>query len=205
MSNEIIIIIISGVTLSILVIMLVGNSLNRILTRVRNLSSRKNYISIKRQIALRIAESTRELSAQKLGALIVVQKQNSLANFVNLGVIINSDVNVQLILAIFQKNSPLHDGAIIIDRDKIISASSYLPTTNKKISSKYGSRHRAAIGLSEQYDALPIVVSETTGQISYATKGTLIAVDDFMDLVNVIYRHIGYSDSDLRVTKNAEH
>ncbi|ALV23284.1 hypothetical protein ASO20_01255 [Mycoplasma sp. (ex Biomphalaria glabrata)] len=205
MSNEIVIIVISSVTLSILVVMLIGNSLNRILTRVKNLSSRKNYISIKRQIALRIAESTRELSAQKLGALIVVQKQNSLANFVNLGVIINSDVNVQLILAIFQKNSPLHDGAIIIDRDKIISASSYLPTTNKKISSKYGSRHRAAIGLSEQYDALPIVVSETTGQISYATKGTLIAVDDFMDLVNVIYRHIGYSDSDLRVTKNAEH
>ena len=116
-----------------------------------------------------------ELAKEKIGALIVFERETKLADIAATGVIINADVSEELVKNIFFKNSPLHDGAIIVRDLKIIAASCFLPKPSKEeyISRVLGSRHRAAIGMSENSDSIVIVVSEETGSISIAQKGNL--------------------------------
>jgi len=146
--------------------------------------------SERKQAALVLSEASRELSQTKTGAIIVLERFDSLNDYINLGVVINADINLQLILAIFNKKSPIHDGSVIIKNNKLVCTSSYLPPTKKKISSSYGSRHRAAIGISEITDAFSIIISETTGSISYTYKGHLVHVNSSIDLVNIIFKHL---------------
>jgi diadenylate cyclase len=111
---------------------------------------------------------------RKIGALIVVEREIGLEEFMEIGVRFDADVNTELILSIFQGLSPLHDGALIIREGKIRAAGCILPLTMKEgIDKKYGTRHRAAIGITEVTDALAVVVSEESGQISYTYKGEL--------------------------------
>lgn len=114
------------------------------------------------------------LSSTNTGALIVLAKKNDLEEYVNTGEMIDAKISEQLIENIFYKNSPLHDGAIIISSNRIVAARCVLPLTrNDNFPNTYGLRHRAAVGLSEIADAITIVVSEQTGNISYAKNGTL--------------------------------
>jgi diadenylate cyclase len=114
------------------------------------------------------------MGAVKTGALIVVEKEVVLTEYERTGIPLDSILTRQLLINIFEKNTPLHDGAIIVRGDRIVSATCYLPLTdNMELSKDLGTRHRAAVGISEVSDALTIVVSEETGNVSIAQNGKL--------------------------------
>jgi len=118
------------------------------------------------------------MSKDRVGALIVLQRNSHLDAYVGTGDIIDARTTSRLIESIFNKWGPLHDGAVIIYRDKIRAASCILPVSdNFEIPEHYGLRHRAGVGLSEQTDALVIIVSEETGGISVAEGGSLMPAD----------------------------
>ncbi len=120
-----------------------------------------------------IIVACKHMSEQKTGALIVITRQNELNQFVNTGNVIDATVSSQMIENIFFKNSPLHDGAMIITKNKIRAAGCIMPVTKKQITARAGLRHRAAIGISEVSDCISIIVSEETGKISYSIKGEM--------------------------------
>jgi diadenylate cyclase len=138
-----------------------------------------------------LVAAVRELSRERTGALIVIEPPEGEHDYLSPGTTINGHVSSNLLLSIFQPKSPLHDGAVVIRTDKIIAAGVILPITdNPKLSFKYGTRHRAAIGLSEIYDGLCIVVSEETGAISAANRGMLVRynnADDLRDPLSYFY------------------
>jgi len=119
-------------------------------------------------------EAVSSLSWSKTGALIVFEKEDVLTGIINTGTIVNADVNAELLKNIFYNKAPLHDGAVIISNARIMAAGCILPLSgNHNISKELGTRHRAAVGMSENYDALCVVVSEETGSISLAAGGML--------------------------------
>lgn len=120
-----------------------------------------------------IVEAVAQLSSKKTGALIVLERQTRLHEFVETGIRLDSLVSTELLMNVFEPNSPLHDGAVIISSGRIASAASVLPLTDSQLSGGLGTRHRAAVGMSEQTDAVIIVVSEETGTISLAVEGRL--------------------------------
>ena len=121
-----------------------------------------------------IVTASINMSDQKVGALIVITKQSDLYSYQKTGDSINSDISDRLIESIFFKNSPLHDGAVIIRNNKIVAARCVLPTTDRNdLPAKYGMRHRAAIGITEKTDASVVIVSEETGSISFAHLGNI--------------------------------
>lgn len=128
----------------------------------------------------KIAVATENLSKQKTGALIVFERDISLNEIASTGIKINSDISVQLLENIFVDKTPLHDGALIIRKNKIDTACAILPlATDEEINKSLGTRHRAAIGISRQTDAIAVVVSEETGKRSVAVAGNLkIGVSD---------------------------
>lgn len=115
-----------------------------------------------------------EMGKVRTGALIVVRQDDNLSEFERTGIKVDGVVSSQLLINIFEHNTPLHDGAVIISGDRIASATCYLPLSeNMMISKELGTRHRAGVGMSEETDALVIVVSEETGKISVAYRGNL--------------------------------
>jgi diadenylate cyclase len=114
------------------------------------------------------------LARQRTGAIIVIERLIGLRNYVEGGIPLDAVVTYDLLLSIFQITSPLHDGAVILQEDRIAAAACFLPlTVNPKLSKELGSRHRAAIGLTEENDAIAIVVSEETGVISVVVDGAI--------------------------------
>jgi len=121
-----------------------------------------------------IVKSASYLSSNKTGALIAFEMQNTLANYVEIGMDLDSWISSELIISIFNPNSPLHDGAIIIRNNKILSAGSFFPlATDPGLDRDLGTRHRAAIGISREADCIVVIVSEETGKISLAYQGSL--------------------------------
>ncbi len=121
-----------------------------------------------------IARACNEMSKNKIGALIVLERNSALQLYAESGVVINAQTSAPLIVSIFFKNNPLHDGAIIIIEDKIFAARCVLPLSEStNLPSQLGLRHRAALGISELTDCFAIVVSEETGQVSIAEDGNL--------------------------------
>lgn len=122
-----------------------------------------------------IVRAAHQLSRLRYGALIVIERETGLQDFVDKGVQLNADISRQLLINVFFPNSPLHDAAVVIGDNRILAASVVLPLTdNISASSQLGTRHRAAIGVTEESDALAVVVSEETGQMSVAHSGRLI-------------------------------
>lgn len=116
------------------------------------------------------------MSNRKIGALIAIEQSQNLNEFVSTGIRLDAEITSELLINIFIPNTPLHDGAVIVQGDRISVTSAYLPLTNKVgLSKQFGTRHRAAIGLSEVSDALILVVSEETGGISVAHNGEFFA------------------------------
>jgi len=114
------------------------------------------------------------LSSQHVGAIIAVERQIGLRNYIEGGIPLDAIMTYDLLVSIFQLDSPLHDGAVIVQNDRIAAAACFLPLTiNPKLSKELGSRHRAAIGLTEENDSLAIVVSEETGRISLVADGQI--------------------------------
>ena len=130
----------------------------------------------KKENIYKIAIAAVELAKQKKGALIVIERDIKIQDIISTGIIMNSEISPQLLVNIFEPNTPLHDGAVIISDNKIAAASCMLPLADDKdIARELGTRHRAAIGISKESDAVIVVVSEETGKMSIAKDGTLIA------------------------------
>ena len=114
------------------------------------------------------------LSAQKTGAIIAIEREIGLRNYIESGIPVDATMTYDLLVTIFQLGSPLHDGAVIIQEDRIAAAACFLPlTVNPRVSRELGTRHRAAIGLTEESDAVSVVVSEERGQIALAIDGNI--------------------------------
>lgn len=143
------------------------------LARIATLTS-----SEKENLVDELVTATANLSAKKVGALITLEQAHSLSEYINTGIRMNSLVSAELLCSIFMTTTPLHDGAVIIQGDKIACASAYFTPTTMDLPSKYGARHRAAIGISEITDAVTIVVSEETGTVSIAEQGKLIQMTE---------------------------
>ena len=143
-----------------------------------------------------IIESVKYFSKSHTGALIVFQSDLS-NTYYDVGTVLNADVSTELLLTIFHPNTPLHDGAVVINGDKIISAGVLLPLTeDPKLSWKYGTRHRAAIGMTEVSDAACLVVSEETGDVSISLDGTLKKYDDLVTLKADLESILGVKTTD---------
>ena len=176
---------------AIATIVLFQSEIRRTLARI----GRKNWFSR----GFRRLESTDEillavsiLSQDNKGALIVLERDTGLRTFVESGVRLDAEISRDLLLAIFQPGAALHDGAVIIQKERIGAAACFLPlSTNPAISSKYGTRHRAGIGITEETDCLSLIVSEETGAISVAIGGELrpdLTVDEVDE---TIHAHFG--------------
>lgn len=121
-----------------------------------------------------VVTAVKEMSKNKIGALIVFARTSSLQDLVDAGVNIDAEIRSELLVTIFKKETPLHDGAVVIRGNRIVAASCYLPISqNPNISTSFGTRHRAAVGISESNNVFVIVVSEETGRISIARNGAL--------------------------------
>ncbi|MCG8372800.1 MAG: diadenylate cyclase CdaA [Balneolales bacterium] len=121
-----------------------------------------------------VIESVKVLSKEKIGALIVFAKSSGLQDIIDGGVEIDSKITAPLIISIFRRETPLHDGAVIIRNNRIVAASTYLPISqNPNIAQSFGTRHRAAVGVSEINNVFVLVVSEETGRISISKNGSL--------------------------------
>jgi diadenylate cyclase len=121
-----------------------------------------------------IVKACRNMSETRTGAILIITKNNELKFYANTGDVIEAKVSVRMIESIFYKNSPLHDGALIISGNEIVAARCVLPVTeNNDFPAHLGMRHRAAVGITENTDAVAVVVSEQTGEISFSKEGEL--------------------------------
>ncbi len=123
------------------------------------------------------------LSERRHGALIVIQRNDLLDMFMHSGIRLEATLTYSLLEAIFYPGNPLHDGALLIQSDRIVSAANVLPVSNIAVDKKLGTRHRAAIGLTERTDALVLVVSEETGNASFAYKGILHPINSLDPMI----------------------
>ena len=137
--------------------------------------SQTQQVSDEEKLVEALVKSVAYMSPRKIGALICIERTQTLQEYISTGIPLDADISSQLLINIFIPNTPLHDGAVIISGNKIATACSYLPLSESMaISKEFGTRHRAAIGLSENSDALTIVVSEETGGISITSKGEFL-------------------------------
>ncbi|MBM7636649.1 diadenylate cyclase CdaA [Streptococcus saliviloxodontae] len=141
------------------------------------------------------------LSPRKIGALVSIQQTQTLQEYISTGIPLDANISSQLLINIFIPNTPLHDGAVIIKGDKIAASCCYLPLSESPhISKEFGTRHRAAIGLSENSDAVTFIVSEETGAISVTTNGEFIhdlSVKEFETLMLSLFVSKGQESSSL--------
>ncbi len=161
---------------------------------VTKIFNQNNKTEQKIDVVKELVESAKYLSKSHTGALIVFQ--SDLRNtYSDVGTKLNADLSTELLLTIFHPNTPLHDGAVVINGDKIISAGVLLPLTeDPKLSWKYGTRHRAAIGMTEVSDAACLVVSEETGDVSIAVDGALKKYEDLVTLKADLEKILGYKE-----------
>lgn len=135
------------------------------------------------RVVYEIVNAVEYLKRMRIGALIVIERDNSLSDYIEKSKKIYGDISSDLLISIFFPNNPLHDGGVIIQGDKITSAGAVFPTSdNLKISKRLGTRHRAALGIAEETDCISLVVSEETGRLSIAIGGELnynLSLDEF--------------------------
>lgn len=148
---------------------------------------KNQQISHEEQLVTALLEAVKYLAPRRIGALIAIERTQTLQEYIVTGIPLGAEVSKQLLINIFIPNTPLHDGAVIIKDKKIASASSYLPLSESQyIAKEFGTRHRAAIGLSEVSDALSLIVSEETGGISLAYKDVFnhdLSIEELEDLL----------------------
>ncbi len=160
-----------------------------------NFSSRRNFLKqlnfLKSEVQIEIDVDTlvntcEAMGNTKTGALIVIERAQSLDFVKTSGDTMNVEINQPILESIFFKNSPLHDGAIIINGNKIVSTRVVLPLSEKELPTRFGLRHRAAVGITEKTDALCLAVSEETGKISYIKDGEFVLYENTFGLVETL-------------------
>jgi len=156
-----------------------------------SLSSYEKNTQTSEQVIKEIVSATSSLARQKIGALMIFEKKIGLTDITDSGTKLNANISSGLLINIFIPNTPLHDGAVIIKDYTIRAAGCFLPLTENNLLSKdIGTRHRAAIGMTEKSDAIALIVSEETGYISYAVEGRLyrnIQIEELQNLLTGIY------------------
>lgn len=152
--------------------------LRRALERLGNFAWFKSGSNLTKDEIEKVLDAVRDtvanLSRRKVGALLVFEQKTTLEEIIASGIKLDAYISSGLLINIFEKNTPLHDGAVVIRENKVVAATCYLPLTEQSLSKDLGTRHRAAIGASEESDALVVVVSEETGDISLARDGKLL-------------------------------
>lgn len=136
-----------------------------------------------------VTRACTDMAASKTGALIVLQQKSDMASIIETGIVLDASISVSLLKNIFFKNSPLHDGAVIINNARIAAAKCILPSTQNEVPVSFGMRHRAAMGISELTDCIVIVISEETGNISLAHRGQLkcdVTPDTLLDEITAL-------------------
>lgn len=140
---------------------------------------------------MQICRAVETLSANHVGALMILERQTKIGDIIRTGVNLNSDITAELLINVFVPNTPLHDGAVVIRDNKLVAAACFLPLTqNSELNIELGTRHRAAIGITETSDSVALVVSEETGKISLALDGTLtrnLTVESLEKALNKIF------------------
>lgn len=179
MRNEVVLYVI----LTLLILVVLGAFIRYLVMLVNRINvSKRNRSNLGESTRIRLIHQIREaleyLSKNKIGAIITIEQKENLNMLRTDGVIIDANISSSLIISIFNKYCPLHDGAIIIRGSKIYYAATYYKITKKSIDNHYGARHRAALGISEISDSITLVVSEETGGISIAKKGVLSTIEN---------------------------
>lgn len=160
-------------------------------TRYFGIGVEKDIASKMKEDIYKIVIAAKELSNEKIGGLIVIERDIQINDIMDSGVRIDADVSPQLLVNLFVPKTPLHDGAVIISNNKIAAAACILPLADdKNIATGLGTRHRAALGISRETDAIAVVVSEETGKISIAKDGTLIADLKEDALKNILIKNV---------------
>jgi diadenylate cyclase len=145
-----------------------------------------------------IIDASKTLAGSNTGALIVLSKSTELKFYAESGDILDAELSKRLLISIFNKYSPLHDGAVIIYNGKIKAARCILPVTEREVPAQFGLRHRAAIGMSEATDAIVLVVSEETGQLSMTKNGKILHNMSFQEIRDTINEFLNNEDVDVR-------
>ncbi|GEN35612.1 diadenylate cyclase CdaA [Aneurinibacillus danicus] len=139
-----------------------------------------------------VVKSAFYMAKRRIGALIVIERETGLSDYIETGINLTARSSTELLINIFIPNTPLHDGAVIMRKDMVMAAGCYLPLSeNPTISKELGTRHRAAIGLSEVSDAIAVVVSEETGQVSVAMNGEITRDYDTERLTELLHQKLG--------------
>jgi diadenylate cyclase len=175
------------------IIILFQTTIRRALARLGRTSLlRLGYHELTEKMLDDIVHAAASLAARPTGALIVIEREQALPDQIESGIQIDAAISYDLLMNIFTPGSPMHDGAVIIGEGRVKAASCFLPvTTDPRLSREYGSRHRAAIGLTEEYDSLVIVISEERGTISGAVEGRLAGPLDAASLLVFLRTHLG--------------
>lgn len=146
--------------------------------RTAPLLVRRNDNTTTQRVINEVVKAVEQMADRRIGALIVFEGATGLGEFVDRGVSVDAEVSAELLTTIFFPNTALHDGAVVVAGDRVAAASCVLPLTQRElVDSHMGTRHRAAIGVTEQADALSVVVSEETGNISVARNGRILRID----------------------------
>lgn len=199
----------------LIVVILFAPEIRNILEQIGKGTARKNYKTIVLPgVAVELAgiqdciESTiqacSDLSDTRTGALIVFENETLLGNVIDSGTLLNAKPSKALIKNVFYPKTPLHDGAMVIRNGKILAAGCILPLTKKQLNTRFGTRHRAAVGLTEESDAIVVVVSEETGSISVARNGVLtsdISDGELRDILMSTFIPSGSSSDDKIITR----
>ena len=156
------------------------------LGRTGGLLFRRQQDAVVEELVDEVARAAHRMAGLRHGALIVFERETGLQEFIETGITINADVKAELLRTVFHPNTALHDKAVIIQKAKIVAAGCMLPVTHNPQYSGMGTRHRAAIGLTEETDALVVVVSEETGLISVAYNGRIVQRLDINRLRSVL-------------------
>ncbi|PKK98879.1 MAG: TIGR00159 family protein [Tenericutes bacterium HGW-Tenericutes-2] len=177
----------------ILMIVIMAPDIRRSLEIVWKSDSRNEMIVMgSERTKQSIIEAAMYLSSQKIGALMTIEKHNTLDQYAERAIMMNSEVSKELLINIFTPNTPLHDGAVIIRGDLIVCAGAYFVLSdNQNFEKTTGSRHRAGLGISEITDSLTVIVSEETGNVSIAVEGIMLKINDrdkLMEYINMFMK-----------------
>lgn len=175
------------------IIVLFQTTIRRALARLGRTSLlRLGYQEMTEKMLDDIVQAAVTLASRPTGALIVIEREQALPDQIDSGIQLDASISYDLLMNVFTPGSPMHDGAVIIGEGRVKAASCFLPvTTNPQLSREYGSRHRAAIGLTEEYDSVVIVISEERGTIRGAVEGSLTGPLDAVSLKTFLRSHLG--------------
>ncbi|RZA18478.1 MAG: TIGR00159 family protein [Proteobacteria bacterium] len=168
----------------IIIVILFQEDIRRMLSRMgkKTVFPTQEQVSSK-QMLDEISRACAALSSKKIGALIILERNILLTRYVDVGILLDAKVSKELLLSIFHPTAPIHDGAIVIQQGRIAAAGCFLPLTrDEDVDPNFGTRHRAAIGISEETDSIAIVVSEETSAISIVIDGVVVKKADAKDL-----------------------